>query len=958
MTGYPAGEELREFGPFRLRVTERLLERGGAVVPLGGRALDLLVALTANPGEVVSNQALTDQIWPRMFVDYGRLRFHVTALRKALGDGVDGARYITNVPGRGYCFVSPVGRPSPPRDPLQGAPKVESGRQTHAIPPQLRRVVGRDVETTTIAELLAGGRCVTIVGPGGIGKTTVAIAVGHKRAAGYDSVCFADLGSLNDPSLAAGALAAALGVTVNSDNLVPSVLAFLRGKRMLLILDSCEHVIDTVSELAEAIIEQAGEVHILATSRQALRIEGEQVHQLPPLDFPPTRDSLTAAESLNFSAVQLFVDRAFATSGRFVLQDAEAPAVASVCRKLDGIALAIELAAGRVNAYGVKGVEALLDRRLSLLWQGRRTAPPRHQTLNAALDWSYDLLTDLEQTILRRLVVFVGTFAMEAAQAVAWDDQVDGDKVIEVIASLVAKSLIMSDIHPGKLRYRLLDTTCGYLRGKLACPNEIALTARRHAEFFRDFLGRIGSEAEPLSPSRGFSAYGEHLGNIRAALEWSFSNGGDVGIGTALAAAAAPLFLEMSLLTECRRWTERALDALDAGAGDPRIEMELQASLGLSQMFTEGNGATVCDRLTRALKLAEQLGDLGSQLRLFGCLNQYHSRSGDFLGAVSMAERGVGVARQMADPWSLTVAEWSLGVCHHMAGNQISAVLHCRSALQRPTATMAPDFMRHGLDHRIRALCALARAQWLSGDADDAAQTARYAMSEAERIENPLSLSVALMCTAFVFLWIGNLSEAEAIIERLTAHTKRFSLTPYHAAAMGLRGELAVRRGEASRAIPILTECLRILRSQRHGVLTSVVAGAFAEALAMSGRLDEALATIEEAITDIVDGDTSYDMPEILRLKGTLQARIGASNQAAAEECFERSITVARRQGALSLELRTAMAIAEVRLRDGRCIAAHDALAPVYARFTQGLDTVDLRAAREILDACRVDKPA
>jgi predicted ATPase len=755
-------------------------------------------------------------------------------------------------------------------------------------------------------------------------------------------------------SLVAGALAAALGVTVNSDNLVPSLLAFLRGERMLLILDSCEHVIDTVSGLAEAIFEQAGEVHILATSRQALWIEAEQVHQLAPLDCPPASDTLTTAEAMTFSAVQLFVERASAASDRFVLLDADAPAVASVCRRLDGIALAIELAAGRVDAYGVTGVEALLDSRLSLLWQGLRTAPPRHQTLNAALDWSYDLLPDLEQAILRRLVVFAGTFALEAAEAVARDDQVDGDQVVEVIASLVGKSLVMST-HAGKVRYRVLDTTCAYLRGKQADPGEIALAARHHAEFFRDFLGRIGSEAEPLSPSRGFSAYGEHLGNIRAALEWSFSNRGDVGIGTALAAAAAPLFLEMSLLTECRRWTERALDAHDVGAGDPRIEMELQASLGLSQMFTEGNGATVCDRLTRALKLAEQLGDLGSQLRLFGCLNQYHSRSGDFLGAVSMAERGVSVARQMADPWSLTVAEWSLGVCHHMAGNQTGAVLHCRSALQRPTATLAPDFMRHGLDHRIRALCALARAQWLSGDADDAAQTARYAMSEAERIENPLSLSVALMCTAFVFLWIGNLSEAEAIIERLTAHTKRFSLTPYLAAAMGLRGELAVRRGEASRAIPILTECLRIMRSQRHGVLTSVVAGDFAEALAMSGRLDEALATIEEAITDIVNGDTSYDMPEILRLKGTLQARTGASNQAAAEECFERSINLARRQGALSLELRTAMAIAEVRLRDGRCIAAHDALAPVYARFTQGLDTVDLRAARELLAACRKD---
>ncbi|MDB5480907.1 MAG: Signal transduction response regulator Disease resistance protein Tetratricopeptide [Caulobacteraceae bacterium] len=947
MTDHPAGDEVRAFGPFRIRLGERLLERDGAVVPLGGRALDLLVALTARPGEVLSNQELADQIWPRTFVDYARLRFHVTALRKALGDGVDGARYITNVPGRGYCFVRPMARPLPPQSP----PEAGSALMTRTIPPRLRRVVGRDVEVAAIAALLASRRFVTIVGPSGIGKTTVAVSVGHAYAADYGSVCFADLGSLSDPGLAASALAAALGVVVNSDDLLPRLLAFLRGKRMLLILDSCEHVIETVSGLAEAIFEQAGEVHILATSREVLRIDGEHVHRLAPLDCPPVSDALTAAESLRFSAVQLFADRASADSDRFALLDADAPAVARICRKLDGIALAIELAAGRVDAHGVVGVEALLDSRLSLLWQGRRTALPRHQTLNAALDWSFDLLTDLERTILRRLAVLTGAFALEAAQAVAQDDQVDGDQVIEVIASLVAKSLVMSDPHHGKRRYRLLDTTCAYLRGKLADPREITMAARRHAEFFRDFLGQIGSEAEPLSQSRGFTAYGEHLGNIRSALEWSFSDEGDVGVGTALAAAAAPLFIDMSLLTECRRWTERALDAYDAAAGDPRIEMELQALLGLSLMFTEGNGEAALAAITRARDLAERLGELGQQLRLIGCLNLYHYRSGDYRGAAALANVALEVARKMADPAALEVAEWMVGLSQHTEGDQRSVVIHCRSAWRRPVANPHADFMRHGLSPRIRALGALAWAQWACGDADEAVETSRYAVAEADSLGDPVSSCVARFYAAFVFLWVGNLPEAEAIIAQVASDAQTHSLTPYQAVAQALLGDLTLRRGDATTAVPLLRGSVETMRTRRYAPSAPLFTGALAEGLAMSGRLDEALATVDEAVSD-VESVSPFDMPEMLRLKGVFLAKMGSSNLAAAEDCFDRSLALARQQGALGWGLRTAMAIARLRLDQGRRAAAHDALAPVYTRFTQGMDTVDLRAARELLDAC------
>jgi predicted ATPase len=793
---------------------------------------------------------------------------------------------------------------------------------------------------------------VTIAGPGGIGKTTVAVSVGHALAAEYDTVCFVDFGPHSDPSLVPSLLATALGLVVQTDNLIPSLIGYLRNKRMLLILDGCEHVIETAAGLAEAIFAQAEDVHILATSREALRIEGEHVYRLAALDCPPMGDTLTAAESLAFPAAQLFADRVAATSDRFGIQDAAAPVVARICHKLDGIALAIELAAGRVEVHGIEGVDALLDSKLSLLWQGRRTAPPRHQTLNATLDWSYDLLPEYERAILRRLVVFAGPFTLEAAQAVARGHDAEADEIAEVIASLVAKSLIVSDTRCGKgVRYRLLDTTRTYLKAKLADTDETDIVARRHAEFFRTLLKRVGAQAPAFAGARGFGAYAEHVGNVRAALDWSFSQRGDISLGVALAVEATPLFREMALLTECQRWTGTALTAHAAIGGDPRGEMELQASFGLSRLLTEGNSPAVLDTLNRALELAEGIGDLGPQLRLICSLHLFHAQIADFRGSAELAERGLVVAARMGDPAGLAVADWMLGVSHHLTGDQASAVIHCQGAVPRPDASMRADVMPLGFDLRIGALCALTRAQWLRGAVDEAADLARYTVSEAEALECPITLCISLIYTVFVFLWMGDWPEAEAIIERLISDTAKHSLAPFHALALGLKGELALRRGEAAHAIPLLLGCLQTMRSRQYEILASVFTSDLAEAMAMTGRLDEALAAIGRAISTAEASGGSFDLPELLRLKGEFLVAKDRSNVAEAEHCFRRSLELAHRQGALSWQLRTATAMARLQASLGRSGEARKNLASVLGRFAQGKETVDLRAAGDLLDA-------
>ena len=340
-------------------------------------------------------------------------------------------------------------------------------------------------------------RFVSIVGPGGIGKTTVAISVAHALLDGFGgAICFVDLAALTDSRLVATAVASALGFMVQTKDPLRGLLAFIGDKRLLLVLDNCEHVIDAAALLAERVVSEAPQAHVLATSREALRAEGEHVHLLHALDCPPENARLTATEALQYPAARLFMERAAASGHDLALNDTDAPIVAAICRRLDGIALAIELAAGRAGLHGIRGTAALLDNRFKLLWRGRRTALPRHQTLNAMLDWSYNLLSDHEQRVLCRLAVFVGDFTLGAACFVASEAEADAAEITDAVASLVAKSLISPALNGGSPYYRLLDTTRTYAAAKLAERGEANRVARRHATVF--FRG-ISSTDQPFS---------------------------------------------------------------------------------------------------------------------------------------------------------------------------------------------------------------------------------------------------------------------------------------------------------------------------------------------------------------------------------------------------------------------------------------------------------------------------
>ena len=480
------------FGPFCLIPAQRLLLEADKPVRLGSRALDVLIALVERAGELVGKTELMARVWPDTTVEEGNLKVHVAGLRRALRDGRAGNRYLINIPGRGYRFVAPV---TLVEDLQPSSPPAAATKREHNLPTHLTRLIGRAHNINELTELLPRRRMLTIAGPGGMGKTAVAIAVAEEQIDAYEhGVRLIDLSLVSDPLLVPSAVAAALGLDIHPEETLSGLIAALRRKRMLLVLDNCEHVIAAAAALAAGILSGTTGVHIIATSREPLRAEGEHIYRLPSLTCPPPSAQLTAAEVLAFPAVQLFVERAAASLGGFELSDADAPLVVDICSTLDGIPLAIEFAAARVDGFGVAGLASRLDDCLRLLTSGRRTAPPRHQTMSATLDWSYELLPELERLALRRLAIFSGAFLLETASVVAASGEVAASEIADRIANLVAKSLVIADLGGAVVRYRLLETTRAYALEKLVESGEFDRFIQRHGKYGRNLSKRAEVE--------------------------------------------------------------------------------------------------------------------------------------------------------------------------------------------------------------------------------------------------------------------------------------------------------------------------------------------------------------------------------------------------------------------------------------------------------------------------------
>jgi len=600
-------EDAVGFDRFVLVPARRELFADGVPVPVGPRALDILVYLVAHHNAVVSKDALLTAVWPKRTVEENNLTVHISALRRTLGDGRDTARFIQTVAGRGYRFVAPlhaVARSDAPAGPVARSSALHA---TTNIAEPATRFVGRDAELADIKRRLGLHRLVTITGVGGIGKTRIAVRAGMDLIPEYqDGVWLVDLAPVGDPALVVETIAAVFHLGGEARSL-ERLVGFLARLRLLIVLDNCEHLIGRVADVARAVLAGCPEVAIVATSRESLAIDGESLYRLPPLPFPDQTHPIDAESALRHDAVRLFVERATATVEGFVLDEAAARDVARICARLDGIALAIEMAVPRLRVLSPGQLADRLHERLRLLTSHNRAALPRHRTLRAVLDWSHELLSDAERVLFRRLAVFAGSANLEAVVAVAAEGGGDDWDVLDLLTALVDKSLVVADLAGREPRYRLLETTRQYAWEKLGESGE-TWCRRTHATHFADVYERAEAEWPTTPTATWLEAYGLDTDNLRAALEWAFGPEGVVALALRLTASSYPLWWDLPHLPlqESRRWFDLAIPRI---TGDTPARVEARLWFGASWRDVRFGDRENVPAAARAVALFRDLGE-------------------------------------------------------------------------------------------------------------------------------------------------------------------------------------------------------------------------------------------------------------------------------------------------------------------------------------------------------------
>ena len=744
------GAACLEFGRFRLLIRQRELRLDEAPVALGSRAFDVLLVLIEAGGELVSKEELLARAWPGIVVEESNIQVQISALRKALGED---RNLILTVPLRGYRFTGEVRVV----DEHGGLP--EAGALVRAPPTNLPAAVsdfiGRETDLATVRELLRHNRLLTLAGTGGIGKTRLALEAARDALQEFpDGVWLAELAPLTDAELVGSAVHAALGLQSGAGRWTAERLAAaLRGRQLLLVLDNCEHLIQAAAREAETLLHAAPQVRILATSQEPLGIEGECVLRLRPLEFP-AEDATGLAAAERHDAVRLFVARARAADPQFTLDERNAAIVVTICRRLDGIPLAIELAAARSAALGIEGLAQRLDLRFHVLTGGRRTALPRHQTLRATLDWSHRLLAEPDRMVLRRLAVFAGSFSLEAAGSVVADSGLPEWEVVGRIAELVDKSLVVADAAGDARRYRLLETTHAYAMEKLADSGEFGPLARLHAQYFHGHLCEGLTLWERTPSVRWLEGQAPEIGNIRVALDWAFGPDGDSGLGVELASASYLLWYLMSLAQEGRARLERATKAL--GPSTPQA-LEARLWYGYGFLSTGEPRGRAVPALRRAVTLLREGGeplDLGRALSCYG-LNLV--RTGVFADGLEALREACASLSAIAQPKSFSQCLTNLAIGRTVAGEYNAARALLDEALEVSGHSKA-DFWNW------RALIYKAEVEFAEGRVDEAITLAREVISLCRSVRRAGLLGHALCNLAGYLIARDAIEEASAAL--------------------------------------------------------------------------------------------------------------------------------------------------------------------------------------------------
>ena len=933
----PAKGDVLRFGSFQLHRNQRLLLDGNQPVAIGSRALEILIALVDRAGQVVTKEELIAHAWPQTIVEETNLRVHIAALRRVLGDdGQTANRYILNVVGRGYSFVSPV---TVHVDAAIRGPAFVLPAPSRQFPLPLSQVIGREEDVAKITALVRARRLITILGGGGLGKTTLAVTSAIQLNDTFpDGAYFVDLAAVSDPSLISNAFVAVLGLAVDRDDPTADLLAFFGEKRLLLVLDNCEHVIDAAAKMTECILKGAAHIHILATSREPLSAEGESQYQLGELFIIKYLDATTATAAKQYAAVQMFVERAMTSTRGFELTDSNASAVSRICTRLDGNPLAIELAAARLSLLGVHELAERLDDQFFLITNGRRTAVPRHQTLRATLDWSYELLGKSAQVTLQRLALFNAAFTVESAVAVAAQRGLSAYDVSSAVMSLAVKSLITTDLSANPVRHRLLFTTRAYAFEKLKKSGDFRDIFRWHGDYVAKLLRQASINWETMPRAQWISHYEYALDDVRAALDWAFSASGDPAIGAEITALSVSYGYQMGLLDEFHDRVEHALGWLATlPSRQPILESRLNSAL--ASMYIDRTGSKRVD-IANAGESSELTGSAKYQVGPILQKSILQIEEGNYRAAVGTARTLRTVAARTGDPLAVLLADRVMAQAQHFYGDHVAARGCAERVLDHSAQSLPLSYLAMQIDRRVSMRIVLARILWLEGSADRAVKMIDEALQHASA-DGPFALCQALALGACpIAMWRGDHVEARRLIALLLEQTARFKIDRWRNYGEYYEAINCAQAAEAETGIR--KPCLLPQRD------------------AFSGLMAHMLVTLDPAGVDRLppqpfgDDTAGWCAAELLRAQGESHLRadpvdLGGHAQAA----FMKSLEVAVAQHALAWQLRTSMSLAVMWRSQNFPDKAHAHLSSVYGQFVEGHGTRDLRAAAALLKELR-----
>ena len=690
-------------GRFELRPAERQLFVDGRPAKLGARAFDVLQALIERHERMVSKDELMGLVWPSLVVEENNLQVHISALRKLLGP-----QAIATIPGRGYQFtllfdsapeaaglaqqmVEPRRAPQlglgPPTDlarpeqvsPLQHPgiavdfpPLTSPATHPNNLPRQLTSFIGRKKEIAAIEALLARTRLLTLIGSGGCGKTRLSLQVAANSFEQFpDGAWFMELAPLADSSLVPQTVATALGVKEEPGKQLTQTLSeHLKHKRLLLLVDNCEHLLDACAKVADTLVRQCPGLKILASSRQALGTAGEQTYRVPSLSLPDRNVVPTPQALSQYESVRLFIDRALLVRADFQLTDNNAPALASLCRHLDGIPLAIELAAARVRSLSVEEIDCKLDQRFRLLTGGPRMALPRHQTLLSLIDWSYDLLHEPEKLLLQRLSVFAGGWTLPAAEEVCAGQGVADWEILDLLTMLCDKSLVVAEQLEGHSRYRLLETVRQYAREKLVESAGEAAVLNRHSNYFLALVEETEPELDGTEQAEWLRRLEEEHENLLASLESCLADAGSRG-GLRLCGALGDFWVMQGHLSEGREWYERVLSKAGNEERTPERAKVLNAAGALA--LYQGDFPAAREWYEESLAIARQLGDRRGIAAALSGLGLLALSLGDFSSAQTQNEESLAIARELGDRRGVAASFGNLGAVALSQGDFLAA---------------------------------------------------------------------------------------------------------------------------------------------------------------------------------------------------------------------------------------------------------------------------------------------